>query len=588
MAGSRFVKVAAAAGATAAVLAGGTPAAGHVPPPPPAAQSAAAATPALRIARVSITRASVRPGRRLTVRVALLRSPAPRSGEVALLLSRDGAPGADDLLVARLRARSHRAREARVQRRVMMPASVAPGAYRIVACGRTARRGAAHCRTSARPLTVAREDGLNDVGPAVSAPPVDVGPAPDQAAEQQPVTLEDGTSLLTHGADGYRPEESLDLASLPALKHLADCRAVAPGVPCIRHCPDHTAGVNGPGRFEYPCRVEYDLSLLRSSRARSRRARAAQFGCPVVPAGCLLGVLVAQTYANLSFTVAQAVARNVEIVSDPPECDGLPGIQVIYAHANNGPNAAAARIPAIRNLINQMNGRLIRDSERSSGGARPAQYRVTCAAFGEVHVDVVRLNNTPATMTDQNAELYRSIVNDVRAQGRTNGDAKYLIFADVTPIEAFCGRGNVAADGRPGTINANNDATADYGVVYTGAGTNEQPNPGNCFNSVTAQHENGHNMGAVQPGDATNPPAPASTTGFHCNAQPFTDVMCYADGSGRSDPASVRCAAPHLPYPYRYDCDADSYFTTSLSPTGYLRDHWNIGATYNRFIIHTG
>jgi len=549
----------------------------------------------------------VRPGEelRLGLTVRNLAKTAARRERISILLSQNRRLERGDLLVGTVvspRLKGGRARS--LKKGITVPASWRPGRVFVLACPSAVRSAASRqrrrCSAGRRPVDVLVQAGLNSGLPplsAVEAPVIPVVPETLDTSEAKKseggtVTLDDGTRLFTHGADGRIPEESLDLAALPALKQLADCRSVAAGVPCLRYCPDASAGVSGTsGAFEYPCRVEYDLALLDKLDTPPQGARRSSTTRRLDPE-CIVTIctpeteLIMATYGTISFAAAQAIARNVQTVSRQPDCTGYPATHVIYAYPRNGANLSAARVPAIRNLVSQMNGRLLRDSEASSRGFRSAAYRTICASFGEVRVDVVRLANTDAVMNDpnENPQLFRSVVNDVRNAGYTNGEAKYLVFADVAPIEAFCGRGQVQLDGSFGGSNRNNDSSADYAVVYNGAGDNEQGGVSNCFSSTVAQHESAHNMGAVQPGDAANPPAPFSTAEYHCNAQPFTDIMCYDDDSARSEDASVRCAAPHLPYPYRFDCEFDTYFSASNAPSGYLANHWNLGATYNRFL----
>jgi hypothetical protein len=130
---------------------------------------------------------------------------------------------------------------------------------------------------------------------------------------------------------------------------------------------------------------------------------------------------------------------------------------------------------------------------------------------------------------------------DVQIIG-TNDEMPPTDFTKTIIVEdskAYCGLAYLYADTRPGPENGNNSGT--YAFVSRG-----------CLNAHTVAHELLHALGAVQL------EAPNSDGGYH--ARETGDVMSrhLVRICDRVD---------------TLDCNKDDYY--SLSPTGYLVDHWN-------------
>ena len=157
------------------------------------------------------------------------------------------------------------------------------------------------------------------------------------------------------------------------------------------------------------------------------------------------------------------------------------------------------------------------------------------------------------------------MVNAAEDAGFDDPETKYSIFYE-TEATSYCGIGSLYGDERLSAYNSNNSGGS-YAVTHDG-----------CWDGDTPMHENGHNMGAVQPG------APKSTgSGLHCYQE--RDVMCYSpDGGDRNQGGSVFDCADHL----HFDCGHDDYFDTAPEAGEYLASHWNIGSPLNRFVSSTG
>lgn len=124
------------------------------------------------------------------------------------------------------------------------------------------------------------------------------------------------------------------------------------------------------------------------------------------------------------------------------------------------------------------------------------------------------------------------------AAGGTIPQLRETKLIQIESTDDFCGFAYLAPDDRPGAGNIHNQAS--FAVVSR-----------QCLSAYVVAHELLHSIGAVQPG------APHGTEDFHSREY---DIM------GR--PEYDRCGAHD-----KIDCGNDDYF--SLSPAGYLADHWN-------------
>ena len=239
-------------------------------------------------------------------------------------------------------------------------------------------------------------------------------------------------------------------------------------------------------------------------------------------------------------------------------CAGLPRLQVLYVHPSDRPNRfSKSMYQRIRTYMRQMSYRLNADALTSSQGRIGADYRVRCKSSGKIDIRALETRTTAAQ------DDWSVIQQDLKRAGYDSPEGKYLIWYD-DPIEGKCGIGNIRNDDRKSTKNENN-AGPRYALVYGNAGRKT------CWSWRVGMHENGHNMGAVQPA------APRSSGDrWHCNDG--WDVMCYADGGDRSNYSTSRCG-------FRvFDCGKDTYFDTLTESGEWLRDHWNLGWSGNRFL----
>lgn len=220
---------------------------------------------------------------------------------------------------------------------------------------------------------------------------------------------------------------------------------------------------------------------------------------------------------------------------------------VVYARASDAPDRFAQYNVTLREWALAANTQLHADSLAFDVAT---DYRMLCDADGQLRIDSVVLP-TPRGQ----ATVY-DIFAEVEAAGYASPRAKYWILYDDTS-RGFCGEGEFYPDPVPGPENKNN-AGPSYAATY--------PNPLCDRPWVTLMHENGHNLGAVQP------TSPNSDRVAHC--ADGADVMCYIGPGARH---TLNC--PHL----RFDCGHDDYFHPKPAQVSYLSLFWNLGSRHNRF-----
>src|SRR5436190_13708367 len=211
---------------------------------------------------------------------------------------------------------------------------------------------------------------------------------------------------------------------------------------------------------------------------------------------------------------------------------------------------------AFRLQLQNVDG-VLADDAVQSGSPGGADYVYACDSVGQIRVDHVQLSTTSSATT------FSSIINDLQARGYNKTNEKYEVWYDAAA--QYCGQGTLYFDESDSISNYNN-VGPDYAVAYK------------C-NSL--QHENGHNLGAVQQG------APYSTgNGAHCWQE--YDIMCYADGgSGYPGYLIYTCTDTN-----HFDCAHNDYFDAKIGAGdgggagSYLDTHWNIGECYVRWIVN--
>jgi hypothetical protein len=239
-------------------------------------------------------------------------------------------------------------------------------------------------------------------------------------------------------------------------------------------------------------------------------------------------------------------------------CAAGPRLRVLYVHpADRRSRWSGEMYGRIRTYMEQMSYRLHADALASSQGRIGADYRVRCDSSDRI--DIKALKSTTTAARDD----WSVIQGDLKRAGYDSRDGKYLIWYD-DPVGSACGIANIWNDDRKSSSNRNNSGPR-YAAVFGNTRTRT------CWTARVGMHENGHNMGAVQL-DAPR----SSGDRWHCNDG--LDVMCYADGGDRSRYSTTRCAERV------FDCGKDTYFDTLTEPGEWLRDHWNIGWSGNRFL----
>lgn len=232
---------------------------------------------------------------------------------------------------------------------------------------------------------------------------------------------------------------------------------------------------------------------------------------------------------------------------------------VIYARPVDKPDRYSELAPQIRNVVHNAN--VILQSGAASLGYR-ADYKMRCANDTmTLQVDDVML---PTLSSEDD---FSSIVNDLQAQGYTSIVSKYWVwYDDSVGNPPIGGQGSLYDDDGLYADNLNNGppwTSPSYGITY------------GSLDYDIMQHENGHNLGAVQLS------SPHSSRAYHCNDG--LDIMCYADGGANQCTESFWCANTCFGGK-RFDCGLDDYFNPAPSEGSYLAAHWNLGSGFNRYM----
>ncbi len=223
-------------------------------------------------------------------------------------------------------------------------------------------------------------------------------------------------------------------------------------------------------------------------------------------------------------------------------------VQLVYAHSSASADrfdsfsasfvAAAARVDDVADA-----------SAAQTGGTRHVRF-VTNGACQPV---IDRVTLSPSGMGD-----FNTMISELRTQGYTRTDRKYLVWADANQ---YCGIAQVYHDDSAATTPGANASNGNTRV----AGEVARVDNG-CWamtNSVEA-HELMHTLGGVQTS------APNATPANHCTDD--ADRMCYADGSVAASAIRQVCVASQEAL---YDCNHDDYYSTNPPAGSYLATHWN-------------
>jgi hypothetical protein len=212
-------------------------------------------------------------------------------------------------------------------------------------------------------------------------------------------------------------------------------------------------------------------------------------------------------------------------------------VQLIFARAADVADRYSTLASSLQQYAAAAN-KIFLDSAAQTGGVRRIRY-VTDANCVPV---IVR-----ATLTTTGDDSFTNTRTELKAQGFTRTDRKYLVWVDAG---VYCGIANVAADDTPGQTNKNNVGPT-FGRVDR-----------SCWGGRTEAHELTHTLGGVQLS------APHTSGAWHCTDD--YDRMCYKDGAKAM---TYPCLSGHEAL---LDCGHDDYFHTRPDASNYLATHWNV------------
>jgi hypothetical protein len=234
-------------------------------------------------------------------------------------------------------------------------------------------------------------------------------------------------------------------------------------------------------------------------------------------------------------------------------------IKLIYARPSDVANQFASRASLIQQDVRDIS----QSFSLAASGTKTVRFDVGTSC-GPIYVDVMSVT-LPRTQAQYTGVALQTRVDRLQTDLRPlvagiAGAHDYLVYAEgLYAGDGVTGVATLYNDDTPGASNASNRAGQFAFVLGFGAGNRR----------TTAQHELGHNLGAVQNS------APHSTQAGHCFEN--YDVMCYADGGPRGQAANMTyptaCTSQSQP---AWDCDADDYFNPLPAPGSYLATHWNL------------
>jgi hypothetical protein len=174
---------------------------------------------------------------------------------------------------------------------------------------------------------------------------------------------------------------------------------------------------------------------------------------------------------------------------------------------------------------------------------------------------------------------FGQIVDGLVAQGyEYNGDhtgnERYIVYYDSASPSGAAGTGHVfTSDSTAGASNQNNNGGL-YAVEYNWAGGGGVPHWDMLIHEIT------HTMGAVVTVAPHTSGVASNGVGVgHCTDG--QDIMCYNDGGSMSAGYSNSVCATKV-----LDCNRDDYFNPKPAAGSFLATHWNVAASYNRFLVH--
>jgi hypothetical protein len=242
-------------------------------------------------------------------------------------------------------------------------------------------------------------------------------------------------------------------------------------------------------------------------------------------------------------------------------------VEVIYAVPSDRNNNYAASLPSVRAAVNDADSFL----DQSSPDVVGQHYRWLCENGSDVTVRNVTLIPVDIDGKFSHDDMVRSLENQIALglgpSDFKSDDRKYLVFVDqISDAYPFGGQGTIFKDDSPNPTTNRHQTVRGYSLIN-----------GFGFGSgALAEHELGHNIGAVQVSapHSSRPPPPGGVGGWHCFDE--FDRMCYPDGGTyfvRGGPLVFNC--PGLPDTH-FDCGQDDYYNVKPAAGTYLASHWNV------------
>jgi hypothetical protein len=252
--------------------------------------------------------------------------------------------------------------------------------------------------------------------------------------------------------------------------------------------------------------------------------------------------------AWIAETVAAAKQSSHSIRCDG---DGVSGkrIQLLYVRAADVADRYADYVESMRLWAADADA-IFDASAHQTGGHRHLRF----VTNEDCQIEVGRV-----VVSTSGDDSFQATVRELRTQGYTDVNRKYLMFVD---SNLLCGIASAPNDDKPDAANRSNLVAA-YARVDRG-----------CWDGVSIAHELTHTLGGVQHS------APNASGGWHCVDE--NDLMCYSDSP--LYPA-VEYACKESYYGLLLDCNHDDYFHINPLPGSYLATHWNVANS--EFLINS-
>jgi RTX calcium-binding nonapeptide repeat (4 copies) len=236
-----------------------------------------------------------------------------------------------------------------------------------------------------------------------------------------------------------------------------------------------------------------------------------------------------------------------------------PRIEVIYGVPADRTNRYATMRSTVRASVKDADSFL----DASTPGLAGQHYRWLCENGKDVTVRNVTLipvgSDNAFTYNDMVVSLQNQVAQGLGTVDYTSPDRVYLVFVDqIAGAYPFGGQGDVWPDDTPSPATNGNQTGPHYALI-------------NGFDAGAAEHELGHNIGAVQLS------APHSSGAWHCYEE--WDEMCYNDGGSYFQAGGVlvfNCSTAPVTL---FDCNSDDYYNPQPATGTYLASHWNMSSS---------